>query len=142
VPPRLRAWHEDGFGLAVFSSGSVTIQEPWFRCNPTGDLASIMSAYFDTANAGPKRAASSYELIAGMLGELWQATADQLLFLSDVPAELDAAAAAGWQTIGVRRPGEPSAELNFGAHDVVASFGDVRVALPHSAGEPMEGAVR
>ncbi|MFD0663183.1 hypothetical protein [Thermocatellispora tengchongensis] len=43
-----------------------------------------------------------------------------------MPAELDAAAAAGWRTIGVRRPGEPSENADFGAHPVVASFEEVK----------------
>jgi enolase-phosphatase E1 len=124
----MRRWHAEGLELAVFSSGSVTIQEPWFRKSPDGDLAALMSGYFDTVNAGPKREPASYRTIAARLAEDWGAAAGDLLFLSDVPAELDAAADAGWQTVGVRRPGEPFGEADFGAHPTIASFADLLVA--------------
>ncbi|GII26860.1 acireductone synthase [Planotetraspora mira] len=122
VAPALRAWHEAGHRLAVFSSGSVASQRPWFRHTDAGDLSTLVERHFDTVNAGPKREPASYTRIAQDLGE--PAT---LLFLSDVPAELDAAAAAGWRTTGVRRPGEPSAAADFGPHPVVTSFEEVRV---------------
>lgn len=43
-------------------------------------------------------------------------------FYSDVPAELHAAAAAGWQTVGVARPGEPYGEADFSPHRTVAAL--------------------
>jgi enolase-phosphatase E1 len=121
VPPALRSWHAGGIKLAVFSSGSVRSQQPWFRHSDAGDLAILVEEYFDTVNAGPKREAASYHRIAEALG----ASGDRLLFLSDVPAELDAASAAGWRTTGVRRPGEPSENAGFGAHPTIASFGEL-----------------
>ena len=42
------------------------------------------------------------------------------MFLSDVPAELHAAAAAGWQTVGVARDGEPFGDADFGPHRTVS----------------------
>ncbi|TKK86479.1 acireductone synthase [Herbidospora galbida] len=119
VAPALRAWHAQGRHLAVFSSGAVSSQRPWFRHSADGDLSVLIEHHFDTVNAGPKRESASYERIAAALGT------DDLLFLSDVPAELDAAAAAGWQAIGLRRPGEPSERADFGAHRVVTSFEEI-----------------
>ncbi|MCT9930105.1 acireductone synthase [Planotetraspora sp. A-T 1434] len=124
VPAALREWHESGRRLAVFSSGSVASQRPWFKHTEAGDLSALVERHFDTVNAGPKREAASYARIAEALGE----PGGRLLFLSDVPAELDAAVAAGWHTTGLRRPGEPSEHADFGAHPVVASFGEVRVS--------------
>jgi enolase-phosphatase E1 len=121
VPPALRSWHSGGVRLAVFSSGSVKSQQPWFRHSDAGDLAILIEQYFDTVNAGPKREAASYHRIAEALG----CAGDRLLFLSDVPAELDAASQAGWGTTGVRRPGEPSQNADFGAHPTVASFDEL-----------------
>jgi enolase-phosphatase E1 len=121
VPPRLRAWHDAGLTLAVFSSGSVASQRPWFAHADAGDLTPLIAAYFDTVNAGPKREKASYDAIAAALGV---ARADAL-FLSDVPAELDAAVGAGWQAVGVRRIGEPAAAWDFGMHRVVASFDEL-----------------
>ncbi|MFC6080095.1 acireductone synthase [Sphaerisporangium aureirubrum] len=122
VPPVLRAWHAAGRRLAVFSSGSVASQRPWFRHTTAGDLSPMILHHFDTVNAGPKREAPSYTRIAEALG----APPGELLFLSDVPAELDAAAAAGWRTVGVRRPGEPNGQADFGAHPTVASFEEIK----------------
>ncbi|MEV0594727.1 acireductone synthase [Nonomuraea cavernae] len=121
VPPVLRRWHEEGRRLAVFSSGSVASQRPWFRHTTAGDLSLLVERHFDTVNAGPKREPDSYLKIAEALGT----PPGELLFLSDIPAELDAAAAAGWRTTGVRRPGEPSEQAGFGAHPVVASFKEI-----------------
>ena len=83
--------------------------------------AGLIVAYFDTVNAGAKRDGGSYTAIAAALG----VAPDTALFLSDVPAELDAAVAAGWRAIGVRRPGEPAEGWDFGAHPVVSSFAEV-----------------
>ena len=121
VAPRLRAWHASGRLLAVYSSGSVASQRAWFAHTDVGDLSGLIVAYFDTVNAGPKRNRASYAAIAASLG----IAPTEALFLSDVPAELDAAADAGWRAIGLRRPGEPAEAWDFGRHPVVASFAEV-----------------
>ncbi|WP_373292445.1 acireductone synthase [Actinokineospora fastidiosa] len=125
VVPRLRAWHAAGVPMAIFSSGSVAGQIASFSSTTEGDLTGLFRHHFDTVNAGPKREAASYAAIAEGLGG---PAPERILFLSDVPAELDAAAAAGWRTIGLARPGEPYADADFGAHRVVASLEDVEVS--------------
>ena len=67
-----------------------------------GDLTPLISRYFDTA-VGSKIAASSYERIAAVLGR----QPAEVLFVSDVAAELLAAAEAGCQTLLSVRPGNP-----------------------------------
>lgn len=124
VPSALRRWHDAGLHLAVFSSGSVASQKAWFRHSPAGDLLALVTATFDTANAGPKRERASYDAITHSL----ESPPERTLFLSDVPAELDAAATAGWLTVGVRRPGEPNADVDFGSHPTVRSFDELAVA--------------
>jgi len=104
VPPALSAWHAKGIRLYVYSSGSVRNQQDWFAYARGGDLSSLISGWFDLANSGAKRESSSYDAIAAAIGS----AADQILFLSDHPDELDAAAAAGWSVVGVVRPGEPN----------------------------------
>jgi enolase-phosphatase E1 len=126
VAPALHAWHESGVKLAVFSSGSVASQRPWFRHTDAGDLSGLVDDWFDTANAGPKRETASYHRIAERI-EQALGVPSGLVFLSDVPAELDAAAAAGWAAVGVSRPGEPQEHADFGSHPVVASFADLTV---------------
>ncbi len=118
VAPALRAWRAAGLRLYVFSSGSVTAQQSWFGHSPEGDLRPLLSAYFDTANAGPKRVADSYRVIA----QATRVPPGEIVFLSDVEAELDAARQAGWQTVGVRRPGEPHHDAGVGDHLDIGSF--------------------
>jgi enolase-phosphatase E1 len=121
VVPALRAWHAAGLQLHVFSSGSVTAQRSWFAHTPDGDLRPLLSGFFDTANAGPKRDAESYRTIAAATG----ARPERIVFLSDVRAELDAARAAGWHTVGVRRCGEPHYTAGVGDHLAVAAFDEL-----------------
>nr|WP_042195322.1 acireductone synthase [Kibdelosporangium sp. MJ126-NF4]CEL21933.1 2,3-diketo-5-methylthiopentyl-1-phosphate enolase-phosphatase [Kibdelosporangium sp. MJ126-NF4]CTQ92713.1 2,3-diketo-5-methylthiopentyl-1-phosphate enolase-phosphatase (EC 3.1.3.77) [Kibdelosporangium sp. MJ126-NF4] len=126
VVPALRAWHDKGLDLAVFSSGSVPGQVAAFSRTTDGDITSLFSQHFDTVNAGPKREAPSYRAIASALG----APSAEIVFFSDVPAELDAAVADGWQTVGLARPGEPFGDADFGSHLAVKSFAEVSVDLP------------
>ncbi|CAM3851798.1 acireductone synthase [Kibdelosporangium persicum] len=126
VVPALRSWHDKGLDLAVFSSGSVAGQVAAFSRTTDGDITSLFATHFDTVNAGPKREAPSYRAIASALG----AAAAEIVFCSDVPAELDAARADGWQTVGLARPGEPFADADFGPHLAVRTFAEVSVDLP------------
>ncbi|KAA2254648.1 acireductone synthase [Solihabitans fulvus] len=123
VVPALRGWHAAGLRLAVFSSGSVAGQVAFFSKTTDGDLTGLFEHHFDTVNAGPKRVASSYRAIATALA----AEPGDLVFLSDVPAELDAAAEDGWRTVGLARAGEPYADADFGAHRVVDSLALVEI---------------
>lgn len=124
VAPRLRQWHEDGLKLVVFSSGSVAGQVAFFSRTTDGDLTGLLTAHFDTVNAGPKREEPSYRAIAGALG----AAPARIVFFSDVPAELHAARAAGWQTVGVARPGEPFGDADFAPHRTIGSFAEIEVS--------------
>ncbi|WP_437612516.1 acireductone synthase [Sorangium sp. So ce834] len=100
VAPALRRWRERGATLAVFSSGSVEAQKLLFQHTTSGDLTGLFTAFFDTTT-GPKREAGAYQRIAEALG----VQPGEVLFLSDVAAELDAAAAAGMRTVQLLRPG-------------------------------------
>jgi enolase-phosphatase E1 len=119
VPPALTAWHDAGIALHVFSSGSVRNQQDWFAHARGGELASLIGGWFDLATAGPKRESSSYDTIAGAIGE----APDRILFLSDHPDELDAATQAGWSVLGVDRPDEPNSAR--APHRWIRSFDEV-----------------
>jgi enolase-phosphatase E1 len=99
VPPVLRTWYAAGIELYVYSSGSVTAQKVLFAHTFAGDLTSLFSGYFDTTT-GPKREAASYAEIAADTGF----HPGEMLFLSDIEEELDAARAAGMQTARLLRP--------------------------------------
>ncbi|KIH82371.1 acireductone synthase [Pseudomonas batumici] len=106
----LQHWHAQGYALYVYSSGSIQAQKLIFGCSEAGDLSPLFSGYFDTT-AGPKREARSYRHISAAIG----CPASQILFLSDVVEELDAARQAGMLTCGlVRGGGELSGHPNVG----------------------------
>jgi enolase-phosphatase E1 len=94
----LRRWHEAGLPIYVYSSGSVQAQELLFRYSDAGDLTPLFAGYFDT-RVGAKHEQHSYAAIAKDIG----LQPGGILFLSDVAAELDAAAAAGMRTIQLVR---------------------------------------
>jgi len=98
VAPVLRAWHADGIALYVYSSGSVAAQKLFFQYSQAGDLTGLFSGHFDT-EIGHKREAGSYQRIAQTFG----LAPDDILFLSDVVEELDAAREAGFATVLVDR---------------------------------------
>ncbi|ARU95037.1 acireductone synthase [Tatumella citrea] len=93
VLPALRSWQQQGLALYVYSSGSVAAQKLLFGYSDAGDINNLFSGYFDT-HVGAKREVESYRNIARQLG----IDAGQLLFLSDIHQELDAAQQAGWKT--------------------------------------------
>jgi enolase-phosphatase E1 len=84
--------------LYVYSSGSEAAQKLLFRHLPQGDITGLFSGFFDT-RIGGKREPASYHAIASAAG----LPAPEMLFLSDIGAELDAAASAGWRTCQLLR---------------------------------------
>ena len=128
VVPALRAWHSAGLRLYVYSSGSVAAQRAWFTSSPEGDLLPLVSGLYDTENAGPKQEPESYRRIAEATG----VEPSRLLFLSDRPGELDAAVAAGWHAVGVRRPGEPYFEQGVGDHAEAGAFDEIGITSSRS----------
>jgi enolase-phosphatase E1 len=116
VPAAFERWMNKGIRIAIFSSGSVLAQQLLFRYTDHGDLTSFISNYFDT-NVGPKREATSYEAIADELSK----QTNEVIFLSDIVEELDAARTAGMQTALTVRPG--NAEVPRAQdHKIVSSF--------------------
>jgi enolase-phosphatase E1 len=108
----LRMWHADGMALYVYSSGSVDAQKLLFAHSEAGDLSGLFSGNFDTA-VGGKREVGSYLRIAHELG----LPPDDILFLSDVVEELDAARLAGMRTLLLDRPGDyPTPREGAAAH--------------------------
>jgi enolase-phosphatase E1 len=100
VPVCLLQWHQSGLRTAIYSSGSVVAQKMMFSHTTYGDLTNLISAYFDTG-VGPKKQAQSYKRIVVEL----QVPAGQIIFVSDIAEELEAARAAGLGTALSIRPG-------------------------------------
>jgi enolase-phosphatase E1 len=118
VPEALDRWSR-GARVAIYSSGSVEAQRLLFRYSSAGDLTPYLSGYFDT-RVGPKTAAESYRTIAAKMG----VATGEILFISDVVRELDAALEAGCGTrLSVR---EGNAAVNDAhQHIEIHSFTDI-----------------
>ncbi len=119
----LRAWHSQGHPLYVYSSGSVAAQKLLFAHTIDGDLTGLFSGYFDTA-VGGKRDAQSYRNVLAQLGR----DGRDVVFLSDIVEELDAAREAGMDTTLLdRRQDYPMPRVGEACHGHrrVESFADV-----------------
>lgn len=100
VEPALRKWKAEGISLGVFSSGSVQAQKLLFGYSDAGNLLDCFSVYFDTTT-GTKRESSTYTTIAEQLN----LGTSEILFLSDIREELEAAEHSGMRTIQLVREG-------------------------------------
>jgi len=120
----LREWHRNGLAIYIYSSGSVAAQQLLFSHSLHGDLTPYLSGYFDTTT-GPKLEAASY----GVIAHSAELAPHSMLFLSDHPGEILAAAAAGMQALRVDREAAPDAGVSA---PVVRSFDElnVRIARP------------
>jgi enolase-phosphatase E1 len=118
VPPALEAWNAAGKDLRIYSSGSVQAQKLFFGHTIAGNLLGQFRGHYDTT-IGPKKEAESYRQIAVDFG----LPTGEILFLSDIVAELDAARAAGLQTALVVRPDNATGQVSSGSpHAQIASF--------------------
>lgn len=124
----LRRWDAEGYPLAVYSSGSAPAQRLFFGNSDAGDLLPLFGGFFDTA-VGHKRDADSYRGIARSLAR----QPSEVLFLSDVVEELDAAREAGMRTTLVDRredyPQPRTGEATHG-HPRVERFTDIDPGSP------------
>jgi enolase-phosphatase E1 len=121
VAPQLRAWSDARIRLHVYSSGSSEAQQQLFAYSADGDLSGVFANFFDT-RIGAKRESSSYARILTAIEAL---APEDVLFLSDVEAELDAAEEAGLLTLQLVRPEDGTVPSTH--HPTVASFADIRL---------------
>ena len=100
VQPAFMRWQEAGLKISIFSSGSVLAQQLLFAHTDDGDLTTFITDYFDT-NVGAKGDAESYRRIATKMN----LAPHEILFISDVVTELEAATSAAMKTRLSIRPG-------------------------------------
>jgi enolase-phosphatase E1 len=127
----LHDWHDAGHTLAVFSSGSVDAQKLLFGYSEAGDLGPLFSAFFDT-QTGLKREAESYRRIARAL----HVDPSDVMFLSDIVEELDAARDAGMRTVLLdRREDYPARRqgVSSSGHERVESFAQIEPSVKTGA---------
>jgi 2,3-diketo-5-methylthio-1-phosphopentane phosphatase len=135
VAPAMRRWHDAQITIAIYSSGSELAQRLLFGTTQDGDLTPFISRFFDTA-VGPKHAAASYQRIADDLG----CAPAQVLFVSDVTGELDAARAAGCQVLLAIRPGNPPPPPH--QYQAITTLADVAPAPATAATDEVGSASR
>jgi enolase-phosphatase E1 len=120
VSNKFLEWSNRGYLLGIYSSGSVKAQKLLFSHSTAGDLTPFLKFHFDT-EVGQKREEKSYQNIVDALGGV----AENILFLSDIAEELDAAKVSGIKTCQVCRDGEiPNA-----GHPQVIDFNQVEEYL-------------
>jgi enolase-phosphatase E1 len=130
-------WQREGIPISIFSSGSVLAQKLLFEHAEAGDLTRYIDHYFDTG-VGKKSESESYQRIAASLS----VPANEILFISDVVGELEAASKAGMHTLLCIRPGNPTqtGRERFQSVGSFAEFAwranDNRVTPGNSIGDP------
>jgi enolase-phosphatase E1 len=119
VPVAFNRWRLAGVGIGIYSSGSELAQRRLFGSTLYGDLTPLIDGFFDTT-VGAKLSSSSYVEIAKRLG----VPPAGVLFVSDVVAELDAAAIAGCATVLCMRPGN-SPQPNPSRYPIIRTFDEI-----------------
>jgi enolase-phosphatase E1 len=121
VPQAFENWKKEGIEIGIFSSGSIKAQKLIFGYSVFGDLTKYLSNYFDTTTGG-KREIETYEKISENL----KIPAENILFLSDIVEELEAADKAGFQTIQLVRTGNTA---NW--KQTVNSFSEIKFTIDY-----------
>lgn len=122
----LRLWFDQGLDLYVYSSGSIHAQKLFFQYSDVGDLRPLFRGFFDTTT-GPKSEPESYQKIAQAIA----IPSAEILFLSDVEAELDGAREAGFNTVRLVRMHDyaMSPAQAGSSHPAVAGFDEIQLDL-------------
>jgi len=123
VPSAIKRWREAGLSVNIFSSGSVLAQQLLFSHTEAGDLTNLIDQYFDTG-VGKKIEAESYRRIATRLS----VAPNEILFVSDVVSELDAAHEAGMRTALSVRPGNPESSHPH-QHTVIENLNEITIDM-------------
>lgn len=120
VEAAIGEWVKCGIDVRIYSSGSIDAQKLFFGHSVAGNLLPLFNGHYDTT-VGPKKESSSYTAIASDIG----LPASDILFVSDVIAELAAAATAGMNGLLSVRPGNKPVEV---AHDfkTITSFAEIQ----------------
>lgn len=111
VLPAIRRWKSAGKDVRIYSSGSIAAQKLFFGHLDTSEEADqlhLLSGHYDTTSGGKKEAAS-YTNVAND----WGLPPAEILFISDVAEELNAAASAGLQVVASVRPGNKPLPSDF-----------------------------
>ncbi|KAL9186410.1 hypothetical protein ACHAXT_005648 [Thalassiosira profunda] len=116
--PMLNWCKSHGVRVCIYSSGSIGAQKLLFGHTAEGDLTGYFDSHFDTTS-GSKRESESYVTIAKALG----VETKDVIFVTDLEAEIHAAAAAGVTAVVAARPGNaPLSDQTKEKYPVVRSL--------------------
>jgi enolase-phosphatase E1 len=118
----LKKWHDSGLPLYVYSSGSVKAQELFFGYSQDGNLLPLFKGHFDTLMGGKRETQSYRNILAELQKTHAGLNAEDVLFLSDIKEELDAAREAGMQTVWLLRDSDIPTDAE---HKAVKSFAEI-----------------
>ncbi len=121
VAPAIQRWKLAGLRIYIYSSGSIAAQKLYFANSQSGNLLPFLEGHFDTTIGG-KKEATSYTAIASQIGILPR----EVLFISDIVEELDAARQVGMNTAYSIRPGNHTVECD--RHPSMDNFGQIEIA--------------
>lgn len=119
VIPAINHWKSQGKRVAIYSSGSVLAQKLLFKYSRNGDISGLLDGYFDTA-VGPKKEPESYKEIAKRLN----LSTVEIVFISDMAAECEAAQKAGCEVRYSVRPGNKVEKSSF---KCITSFEEIEI---------------
>jgi enolase-phosphatase E1 len=122
VAEAIRSWNNVGVDVRIYSSGSIQAQALFFGHTVAGDLLDQFGGHYDTTT-GAKQEAVSYSRIAGE----FDCEPGDILFVSDVVGELEAARQAGLQAVLSIRPGNKPVDAGHG-FDLINSFAEIKLA--------------
>ncbi|KAK4319668.1 hypothetical protein Pmani_009405 [Petrolisthes manimaculis] len=119
VPGALKAWHEEGKKVVIYSSGSVEAQKLLFKHSCHGDILHYLSDHFDTG-IGAKGESDSY---LNILKSLQSPSPATVLFITDVAKEAQAATEAGLQVVlSVREGTKPLTTQDLETYPTITTF--------------------
>jgi enolase-phosphatase E1 len=121
VPAAIQGWRAAGLDVRIYSSGSIAAQKLFFGHTEFGNLLYLFTDHYDTTIGG-KKDMTSYQQVAGR----FSLDAQQIVFVSDIEAEIDAAHLAGMQVIASCRPGNAPLSANC-PYARIGSFAELSI---------------
>lgn len=116
VPRAFERWKALNINLGIYSSGSEEAQKLLFSHTHFGDLTPSLSNHFDL-KVGNKREVNSYKCIAQEL----KLRPEEILFLSDIKEELNAAEQMGMRVGQIQR----TSDVDLGQFQVFKNFEEI-----------------
>ena len=120
---KLTLWHQHNIPIYIYSSGSIHAQKLFFSHTNYGDLLYLFSGFFDT-NIGNKKESQSYLNISQSINY----SPEEIIFLSDIEAEVNSANNVGFNTVLVLRDKQQFEQYQHHhnpPHQIVNSFLDI-----------------